>query len=183
METATLDYKNAKGWLLPEERELLYRLAAEAPKDARFLNVGVEYGASVVCLRTGNPTAWIWAIDLDIQKMVYPDLPNQLLQGDSGDLARHWSEVYNPSITIAFIDGDHGYNGVLADAIFADYVVLGGYILFQDCYDHVEIGKIHALVPGVNAAVSDWFSQHSKEFEELPYVGSTRVFRRVLNVA
>jgi len=174
-----IDYKSAKGWLLPEERELLYRLASEAAPDARFLNVGTEYGASVACLRAGNPTAWIWAIDLDNSKMLNPDHPSQLYQGDSSVIVEHWDEVYNPSIDLAFIDGDHGYTGVLADAKFADFVVLGGYILFQDCYDHVERGVVHKLVPGVNQAVSEWFAFHSKEFEELPYVGSTRIFKRV----
>jgi cephalosporin hydroxylase len=174
-----IDWRNAKGWLLPEERELLYRLASEASPDARFLNVGTEYGASVACLRAGNPTAWIWAIDLDNSKMLNPDHPDQLYQGDSGVMAQHWDEIHNPAINLAFIDGDHGYTGVLADAKFADFVVLGGYILFQDCYDHDERGVVHKLVPGVNWAVSEWFSKHSKEFEELPYVGSTRVFKRV----
>jgi predicted O-methyltransferase YrrM len=173
-----IDWRNAKGWLLPEERELLFNLARELPAGATILNIGVEYGASVVCLHAGNPNTVIIASDIDWSKYSQPDM-GIIRVNDSHELIKDWTMP----LDLVFVDGDHGFAGVLLDARFADFLPVGGHILFQDAYDWDERGVTHKLVPGVNQAVSEWFSFHSKEFEELPYVGSTRVFKRIANVA
>jgi len=187
MTVTIIDYKTAKGWLLPEERELLFNLAHELAEKQPFewatndhkpihiLNIGVEYAGSVACLRAGAPNATIYASDIDWSKCErhYETVGF----GDSHELVKTWTTP----LDLIFVDGDHGFAGVLLDAKFADFVVPGGYILFQDCYDHDERGVVHKLVPGVNQAVSEWFANEgvANSFVELPYVGSTRIFRRV----
>jgi hypothetical protein len=48
-------------------------------------------------------------------------------------------ELFKPGIGVKldliFVDGDHGELGVHLDAGFADFLPVGGMILFQDCYD------------------------------------------------
>lgn len=70
--TSMTDYLTARGWLSPVEREALKAAASYAA--ARFLfpnfvNIGVEYGASLHCLRAGSQVARIIGVDLDTSKM------------------------------------------------------------------------------------------------------------------
>jgi hypothetical protein len=174
--TDNIDYQTAKGWLKDGERQLLFELASQQKGDAVILNLGVEYGASLACLRAGNPTATIIGVDLDITKAV-STYGCELIQADSHDLVKVWRQP----LDLIFVDGDHGETGVLLDAKFAEFLPVGGYILFQDCYDWDKPGEIHGVCPGVYAAVEKWFhgKQLQSEFEELPSVDTTRVFRRV----
>lgn len=174
-----IDYKNAKGWVTGEEADWLYNTAKSLPDTATILNIGVEYGKSLACLRSGNPTSRIVGLDIDTSKA--------LLDGYGCDLVAVNSTVYftvwKEPLDLVFVDGDHGKAGVLLDARFAKWVKVGGYIAFQDCWDWLDYSKIHELCPGVNAAVVEWFESVRAEFEELTSVGTTRVFRRIANVA
>lgn len=177
-----IDYMTAQGWLKDGERRLLHDLAAqtENQRDAVFINIGVEYGASLACLRAGNPRAEIYGIDLDLSKVLADGYGATTYEGNSADFVDAWKkEPHSGPVDLVFVDGDHGYIGVTKDAELADFVKVGGYILFQDAYDWIEIGQVHRLVPGVNAAVTDWFEGHRDEFEELPFVDTTRIFKRV----
>jgi hypothetical protein len=171
-----INWMAAKGWLKDGERKLLFELASQLPGNAEILNIGVEYGASLACLRAGNPTASIYGIDLDCSKAVSA-YDCELVQFDSHEIVKFW----NDPIDLIFVDGDHGELGVSLDAKFADFLPEGGMILFQDCYDWDKPGEIHGVCPGVNAAVEKWSLREDikQEFEELPSVDTTRIFRRV----
>jgi hypothetical protein len=41
-------YLNSKGWLTVAERNTLFKYASVVPPDGTIVNVGVEFGASVV---------------------------------------------------------------------------------------------------------------------------------------
>lgn len=164
----------AKGWLKDGESALLVELASQLPGDAVILNIGVEFGKSLACLRAGNPTALIYGVDLDISKAV-SDYGCLLIQEDSHQLVKEW----NRPLDLVFVDGDHGEAGVLMDAGFADFVPVDHFILFQDCWDWTYPAIVHQVCPGVNAAVDKWFATHNTEFEEWPSVDTTRVFKRV----
>jgi hypothetical protein len=171
-----IDYRNAKGWLKDGERQLLFELASQLPGNAVILNIGVEYGASLACLRAGNPTALIYGVDLDISKAVSDYAGCLLIQEDSHHLVNEW----RGSIDLIFVDGDHGEAGVLLDAKFADFLPVGGIVAYQDCYDYDNPAIVHLVCPGVNAAVDKWFAVKQLEFEEiLPSVDTTRIFKRV----
>jgi hypothetical protein len=46
---------------------------------------------------------------------------------------------YSNKIDLLFIDGDHSFDGVIADFnMYSDLVAIGGYIVFDDYYDDVH---------------------------------------------
>jgi hypothetical protein len=171
-----IQWQTAKGWLKDNERQLLFELASQLPGNAALLNLGVEFGASLACLRAGSPAGTIYGVDLDISKAVsgYGCI---LIQEDSHQLVKEWTKP----LDLIFVDGDHGELGVFLDAGFADYLRVGCYVLFQDVWDWEDTSIIHQVCPGVHAGVERWLAQpHIKqEFEELPSVETTRVFRRI----
>lgn len=168
-------YKTAKGWLKDEERELLFELASQVKPDGTILNVGIEFGASLACLCAGSRGAKVLGIDPDCSKVENGGYCAVLNQADSHDIVKTWDKP----LDLIFVDGDHGKTGVLLDAKFADFLPVGGHILFQDCWDWDNPAIAHQLVPGVNEAVTEWYDSHISEFTELASVGTTRVFKRV----
>lgn len=173
-----LDWQKAKGWLTMGERALLVALGAEAGEGI-ILNIGIEYGASLVCLRAANPAAKLYGIDLDISKMVEtPGLNVHRIQDDSTKRVKHLN--LNPSAV--FVDGGHDYATVVWDCGYAQWVNPGGYVAFHDCYSwdlHGAARIPHKLTPGVNQAVSEWYLQYGSDWEEFEPVDSIRWFRKL----
>jgi len=152
----------AKGWLTTHERRLLIGLASQVPPKGVIVNIGVEFGASVVCLRAGNPTAAIFGVDIDTA----PALPEAIdccdvvYQQDSGALALEWNTDWatvQPSpIDLLFIDGNHTQKGIERDLAWLGWLPVGGIVAFHDCYDWGEPRKPHKVCPEVNIVVQDW---------------------------
>lgn len=162
-------YLEAQGWLERAERELLVRLAREVPPDGFILNVGVEYGASVVCLWTGNPWARLLAVDVDNSKIANRVFTAQYMTQDSKELLARWSA--EQGIDLAFIDGDHGYAGVLSDCGFARFIKPSGVIVFHD--------YVREIVPGVRQAIDEWWrAQPPGAWQDKGVIESTRYFQR-----
>ena len=174
-----IDYMNAKGFIKPDEREFLYNAARETVPTLSgvIVNIGVEYGASMVCLHAGNPSAWLFGIDIDMSK--YEGIKHDriiLIETKSSNMLAFW----RTGIDLLFVDGDHGYHGVMQDTVWTKLVKPGKLAIFQDCYDWDTDPPVpHKVCPGVNKAVSEWFNrQKSEAWEELDYVGTSRVFQR-----
>jgi hypothetical protein len=87
--------------------------------------------------------------------------------------------TWRQPLDLIFVDGDHGETWRPAGCWFADFLPVGGYILFQDCFDYDNPTIVHLVCPGVNAAVDKWFAVKQLEFEELASVETTRIFKRV----
>lgn len=176
-----MNYQTAKGWLREEEREYLYSVALALHPADLIVNIGVEYGASMVCFRQGAPRATLVGIDLDVSRfeIEYPDFDAILLRGDSWMHLRNISAWLTREIDILFVDGDHTHAGVVRDSGYADHVGSGGLVIFHDCFDYEDPGLgVHRLVPGVNRGVSDWFDKNRVNWEELTSVGTMRIFKR-----
>jgi predicted O-methyltransferase YrrM len=171
------EVKSARGWLAPEERELLYRLARETGPGATILNIGVEYGASLVCLHHGNPLAHLHGVDLNVRHDQSGVSRERLTlhELDSAVLAQSWATP----LDLLFVDGDHSEAGVLADTRFCDWLRAGAAVVFHDCYEWDGSGRVHQVCPGVNAAVASWALRVGPDFIELPPVVTSRVFRRL----
>jgi homoserine dehydrogenase len=65
------------------------------------------------------------------------------------------SDVDGDNVDVLFIDGDHQYDGVIKDFNnYKDFVVKGGYIIFDDYQDYIhspEVKKaVDDLVGGLN---------------------------------
>lgn len=185
-----VDYKTAKGWLRDDERECLKDLAATAVMlNGTMINIGVEYGASIACLRAGNSAARIIGLDIDMSKLVtevYEGCEPLLLEGDSGaaDIYAKVAQLvgYNHHVTyLVFVDGDHTFAGVMRDTIYANLIDVGGVIIFHDCYDYDHPPQLRVGPSAeVDKAVSTWFmARHKYTWEEQHSVGTMRIFKRL----
>ncbi len=177
-----MGYRNAKGWLRDEERDALVRYARDVryvtygQDRATIINIGVEYGASLACLRAGAQHAEIIGIDIDISKAV-DNYYCKLVEADSRLLWREWPK--SKEIDVLFVDGDHTYEGVRDDTMWTKFVRASGYVIFHDCYDYDDPSIIHKLVPGVDKAVSEWARGQGDDWRERDPVGTMRIFRRI----
>lgn len=179
-------YLNAKGWLTVAERNALFKYASAAPVDGTIINVGVEYGASVKCLRAGNESARIYAIDIDLSPKEVDDKVATFIEGDSYEIVQKWPQLVKQRdywFDLVFIDGDHSYQGVKRDIAYASMVKTGGIIMFHDCFDWPPAPPrtVRPPCPEVNKAVQEWYSRNYTLWTELPEVDSIRIFRRVNN--
>lgn len=169
-------FLEAKGYLAQSERWQLYLLANSLHKDAKIVNIGVEYGASTIALRQGNKTAYICGVDLDTSKFAPPpDIdgrPVLMVQGDSSAAGRDWT---GGALDLLFIDGDHSYAGCKADIdAWFPHIAPGGIIAFHDS------GAPQCA--GVNQAISEWYAGVTG-WIELPRAGTIRSFKHTLPLA
>jgi len=166
------DYRTARGWISLPEREALKDYAsacASAFEDAKILNIGVEYGASLHCLREGAPEAELYGIDLNTKVFEGDDTGAIMFEGDShGDEA---ADALPSGYGLVFLDADHTEEGLDADIkLWARRIRKGGYLLFHDYSDWV-------LHEGVVAAVDSWYDR-VKTWEFIEQVDTLRVYRK-----
>lgn len=167
-----IDYLHARGWLVNEERQLLHEAAAQIDAAGLIVNIGVEYGASLACLRSGNPTATLIGIDLDNSKNE-ANAQAELMTGDSGVIGADWARP----IDLLFIDGDHSHAGVRRDTAFCRAVKSGGIILFHDCFAcNNPTQTPHVVCAEINQAIDEWLNCHPGEYHEQAPVKSIRRF-------
>lgn len=166
-------WKTAKGWLTDNERQLLHDIAGKIEKPfPSILNIGVEYGASMICFLQGKDDVSLFGIDLDISKWEYLTPNVQLIQCDT-DTAFLWWARY---VDVLFIDGDHSYDQTLRDLRYTQHLKKGGILAIHDCYSWEAPGKPHAIYPECGQAVTDFMASTRYTFEEHPYVDSIRWF-------
>ena len=164
-------FTQAKGYLAQSERWQLYLLANQLPPNATIVNIGVEHGASVACLRQGNRTAKIVGVDLDNSKFEQPFSPT-LITGDSAQAGRAWD---GGKIDLLFIDGDHSYEGCKADIdSWLPHMAEGSIMAFHDSHT--------AQCEGVTRAIAEWHS-NAEGWIELPKAGTIRTFKHTLPLA
>ena len=167
-------FTQAKGYLAQSERWQLYLLANQLPPNATIVNIGVEHGASVACLRQGNRTATIVGVDLDNTKYEQPFGPDQVIltTGDSARVGQLWNDK---NVDLLFIDGDHTYEGCKADIdSWLPHMAEGAIIAFHDSQT--------AQCEGVTRAIGEWYSK-AVNWVELPKAGTIRTFKHVLPLA
>ncbi len=153
------------------ERILLRDLATEAAAQfgpaCLIVNIGVGLGGSALCLHVGAPAARIIGIDIDPASMFGPW---EFWHEDSRRCA--W-RVIDP-ISLLFIDGDHNYYGVRADALlWAPKIAEGGVMAFHD-YEFNE--AMQPMTTGVKRAVDECIGDG---WAEVTRVDSIKAFRRV----
>jgi cephalosporin hydroxylase len=172
---------DAKGMLKPEERQALAyyaRIVATAAETALpvIVNIGVEYGASLACLRYGAAASFLYGIDLNTTRDVSQS-GAILIQTDSQAYVEQW----RIPIDLLFIDGDHRYEGVLNDLRYANYVRPNGFVLLHDCYDWMHADQPARLTPGIMEAVDAWRKDDGNpdRFRELTPIGTMRIFQRL----
>lgn len=166
-------WKTARGWLTDKERQLLFDIAAKIEKPfPSILNIGVEYGASLICFLQGKDDVSVFGIDIDVSKWEYLTPNVQLIQCDS-DTAFTWWARY---VDVLFIDGGHSYQQTLNDLQYTRHLKKNGILAIHDCYSWDTPGVPKEVCPEVNQAVNDWLAATNYHLEEHPYVDSIRWF-------
>jgi len=169
-----IDYKTAPGWLTEKERQLLYDISKSIEKPfPSILNIGVEFGASLICFLSPRGDVSVFGIDIDTSKWKYL-VPNvQLIQCDSDSEYEWWARY----VDVLFVDGGHSYQQTLNDLRYTRHLKKGGILAVHDCYSWENPGVVRENAPEVNAALEDFLRDSPYEFEEMPYVDSIRWFR------
>lgn len=172
-QTETEFWKVAQGWLTPAERELLFNISKNIPKPfPTILNIGVEYGASLICFLSPRGDVSVFGIDLDVSKWRY-QVPNvNLIQCDSDSEYEWWARYTD----VLFIDGGHSYEQTLNDLRYTRHLKKDGILAIHDCYSWENPGVVRENAPEVNAAVEEFLRTTRYEFHEMPYVDSIRWF-------
>ncbi len=174
-----MNWRTASGNALPlSERTFLRDAAAAVTLQWRkplIVNIGVLRCASMYCLRAGSISARIVGVDLHKPRgKVQPELQAEFIVGDS----KICHQRFKKPIHLLFVDGDHRYAGVRADITgWVPKILLGGILIFHDCYPLPEALRKHPEIEGVNRAVSGWI-QVAIGWEELKAPNSMRAFRR-----
>lgn len=182
---------NAKGWLTEAERTFLFKSAQDMGKGCNIVNIGVEYGASVVCFAEGaQKDCMIYAFDIDLSNWKLGNEYDNVAfgQGDSHQIVIDFigNTKISTWVDLLFIDGDHSYEGVKKDLPWLSLVKPGGTVIFHDCYEWPPAPPrtIRPVSPEVNRAVSEWelndrLASAMNKWIELEPVDSMRVFRRL----
>lgn len=161
---------NIYGFLSPAEMELLYRLAADAPKNGCILEIGSFQGKSTVCLGLGAKEAGaaVWAVDPHEDHQVnetthygmenHAALLKNLVEFGVADVVRvialesmglHAVWGIGKPIHLLWIDGCHDYHSVCDDLIWSVDVLTTGKIVLHDASGHF---------PDVNRALDEFLA-------------------------
>jgi len=146
-------------------------------KKINYVEVGAYAGGSS-CLMLQRPNTTIVSIDLGepISKgevlenvIIYKNNNNyyKYIQGNSQvvETKNKVIEVLNNSrvlgytnkIDVLFLDGDHSFNGVMADFVmYSDLVNVGGYIIFDDYNDSVYSPEVKQAVDALLPTLVDY---------------------------
>lgn len=141
-------WNDIAGFLLPQEIGILYKVGLNAPKDAVFLEIGSFFGLSSALIAkgfkdAGNENARLHCFDLwenyygasrekFEENLEKAEVLSWIVvhQESSRNVAQHFEPK---SLDLVFIDGDHSYEGCLADLNdVAPLVKPGGRIIGHD---------------------------------------------------
>ena len=150
----------------PWEGEYLFVLASLAT--AGIVETGRLRGGSTFLLACANPDTAIFSIDIAPQDDVALRAlmrrhavgdKVRLIVGDSQNVS--YPEV--DDVDLLFVDGDHSYDGCLADLRnWYPKLVTGGHVLLHDCY----------LGSEVQSAVIDFVDEEQVTLVQPPYINA-----------
>lgn len=129
------------GALIPEDIEVLEAVLAEfRGKPMRFLEVGVYAGNTSRGIRDwcadNGTTLEYWGVEsgtLCVPTSPFPEA--NFVVGESWEVFMQVPE----QLDVAFIDGNHTFNGVVLDALhYGRKVKPGGFMLFHDCAPQIQ---------------------------------------------
>lgn len=196
-------YTGIPGWETHSEQGVLVMAASTIahckPKtsfmcDAEplIVEIGSENGMSASLFRTFAPYATLACIEIDKNANFLHNLKavglddDKLLRPIITDSSKTtWPELakskhLNQEIDLLFIDGDHSFEGALADLRnFAPYVTKGGWLILHDCACATNKTP-HAQHHTVSAALQTYMAEsgHKAGFRHLFSVDTLMCYRR-----
>lgn len=182
------------GWEQYDEQNLLFKYARElAGKKAVIVEIGGEFGMSASIFSKAAPDAAIYSVDIafggETGKIHAENLAEAGLGANVHQVAAdsHKAETLEhliktvKEIDLLFLDGDHTYDGMLADlTLWTPFVKVGGKLLSHDnVNDKLPPPYVpHALHYEVSKAVAKWLSDNKDAWKQTEMVYSTIVFER-----
>ena len=182
------EFRNIEGWLTDREAYGLYNIARKLSRNCKVVEIGSWKGKSTFCIAKGIRKGTIYAIDPfnadgeDESKGIYSasagsvplidqfrknlsDIPPTVriepLEGYSSNF-RDRIDSFN----MLFIDGDHSFEGCLADyQNYAGKLEKGGFLVFHD-YDPVrkDLGPTRVIEEYI---INDPQFRHYRNYDSL----------------
>jgi predicted O-methyltransferase YrrM len=183
-------HTNVPGWESPAEQQLLYTLAQGVPDYGCIVELGAEYGLSASLFCWGaKASVQIVSIDLfpgDLlaqhqENLRRAGLGGRSMQmiGNSHTIGARW-QGHEPFIDLLFVDGDHSYQGVVADiALWTPLVRAGGVVAFHDCACETNPLPMPIVHEEVWRAVQEWHAVHPA-WTQIGMVDSLVAYMRLL---
>jgi len=177
------------GWETPAEEQALIEYARRVPSPGVIVEIGAEYGRSAAAFASATLDKPTTIVSVDL-------FPGDLLEHHrtnlraAGLLSGTWQVVgdsktvafpaeTNAGVDLLFIDGDHTYEGALADLVrWTPLVKEGGFLLVHDCACATNPTP-HYLHFEVTRALYKWFTEiYPGQWESIESVDSMLVFRK-----
>ena len=162
--------------LCPWETECLYQYSSMSSKG--IVEIGRFNGGSALLFSLSNPSVDIVSIDIapqddrrleEIFKKLDTGSNVRLVVDDASSFSRS-SAIADITFDFLFIDGDHSYEGCLADIQnFYPHLQVGGLVVFHDSYPRLPVN-------GVFQAILDFCAVNPGMQAVLPPVSSLRVW-------
>ena len=135
----------------------LYNVASSLPKNGRVLEIGSASGISTFIIQQSRPDLTIECVDIEVQE----EFENASQAAQSGKITMNEMPSSDYKSTGMFdlihIDGDHTYEGVMADETHAQQIKPGGIVMWHD-YGNKKW-------PGVKKAVDEQLNGILFEFQ------------------
>ena len=183
-------YTQIPGWETPAEEEALRCYSRLVPLYGTLVEIGAEYGRSAAAMAqaTAGMATTIYSVDLfpgdlldhhrDNLRRAGLDAQTQQIVGDSKTVPIP-DVITQDGIDLLFIDGDHTYEGALADLVrWTPLVKEAGILLVHDCACATNPSP-HYLHFEVARALYKWFTEiYPGQWESVESVDSMLVFRK-----
>jgi predicted O-methyltransferase YrrM len=158
---------NMNGNSFHNHYHILYDICDSFEGGITYVEIGTFAGGSASLISTHPKVNKVISIDLgmpinksipinNVTKFKHNDCVYDYIEGDSTNPSTiEQLRKLTTNVDVLFIDGDHQYDGVIKDFNnYKDFVVKGGYIIFDDYQDYIhspEVKKaVDDLIGGLN---------------------------------
>jgi predicted O-methyltransferase YrrM len=150
---------NMNGNSFHNHYHILYDICDSFEGGITYVEIGTFAGGSASLISTHPKVNKVISIDLgmpinksipinNVTKFKHNDCVYNYIEGDSTNPSTiEQLRKLTTNVDVLFIDGDHQYDGVIKDFNnYKDFVVKGGYIIFDDYQDYIHSPEVKKAV-------------------------------------